>query len=153
MLLLATGIALADPTSAPPALPNFSLPAGSEPTLPPSVHLPKMPTTVLHTDFLVDTNRKGQVTRVRSGTGSSNARFNLMTYGNALQTFIRTPSGGAVAGIFRLDYDYSPTTGAVRRTVTLVRAGGVDPNAIGAVFAMLQDAHRHASPAPGRPAK
>jgi hypothetical protein len=107
-----------------------------------------MPTKALHSVFLVETNRKGQVTRVRSGTGSNDGRFNLMTYGNALQTFIRTPNGNAVAGIFRLTYDYSPATGGVHRSVELVHAGGVDPNALGAVFAMMKNARRHATPSP-----
>jgi hypothetical protein len=149
LFLLAAGAALADPTPAgPTAIPDFSLPPGTGPTLPPSVHLPKMPTTALHTVFVVETNGKGQVTRVRSGTGSNDGRFNLMTYGNALQTFIRTPDGTAVAGVFRLTYDYSPSTSGVARKVELVHAGGVDPNALGAVFVMMKNAHRHATPTP-----
>ena len=152
LFLLAAGAALADPTPASPtAVPDFSLPPGANPTLPPSVHLPKMPTTALHTVFVVETNRKGQVTRVSSGTGSSDGRFNLMTYGNALQTFIRTPEGTAVAGVFRLTYDYSPSTGGVARKVELVHAGGVDPNALGAVFAMMKNSQRHAPTPKPRP--
>jgi hypothetical protein len=150
LVLLAAGAVLADPTptAAPVAVPDFSLPPGTGPTLPPSVHLPKLPTAALQSVFVVETNRKGQVTRVRSGTGSNDGRFNLMTYGNALQTFIRTPDGSAVAGVFRLTYDYSPSTGGVARKVELIHAGGVDPNALGAVFMMMKNAHRHATPAP-----
>jgi hypothetical protein len=150
LFLLAAGAALADPApeATATASPDFSLPAGAVPTMPPSVHLPKMPSTALHSVFVVETNRKGQVTRVRSGTGSDDRRFNLMTYGNALQTFIRTPEGGAVAGVFRLTYDYSPSTGGVARTVELIHAGGVDPNALGAVFVMMKNAQRHATPSP-----
>jgi hypothetical protein len=59
-----------------------------------------------------------------------------MTYGNALQAFIRTPDGSAIAGTYRLTYDYDPKTKLVRRGVGLVRSGGVDPNALGAVDKM-----------------
>ncbi|HEY0799168.1 MAG TPA: hypothetical protein VGD50_08455 [Candidatus Baltobacteraceae bacterium] len=146
-LLLTSLAAFADPTAAPTS-PDFNLPLGA-PTLPPSVRLPKLPGSGLHTMFLVETNKKGQVTRVRSGTGSSDNRFNIVTYGNALQTFIRTPAGNAVAGTFRLDYNYSPSTGHVQRDVTLVTAGGVNPNAEGAVYKMMLLASRHApSPKP-----
>lgn len=89
-----------------------------------------------HTEFTVETNQKGQVTRVRSGKPSPDPAFNAMTYGNALQAFIRTADGHAVAGLFRLTYDYDPTRKRVRRGVALIHAGGVDPKAIGAVDAM-----------------
>jgi len=89
-----------------------------------------------HTEFTVETNQKGQVTRVRSGKPSPDPAFNAMTYGNALQAFIRTADGHAIAGKFRLTYDYDPTTKRVRRGVALIRAGGVDPKALGAVDAM-----------------
>jgi hypothetical protein len=56
-----------------------------------------------------------------------------MTYGNALQAFIRTDTGTAVAGTFRLIYDYDPHRKAVKRSVALLHAGGVNPNAAGAV--------------------
>jgi hypothetical protein len=89
-----------------------------------------------HTEFTVETNEKGQVTRVRSGKPSPDPAFNAMTYGNALQAFIRTADGNAVAGVYRLTYDYSPKSKRVRRGVALIRAGGVDPGALGAVDQM-----------------
>jgi hypothetical protein len=106
---------------------------------------PRMPTQPLHVVLVVETNRKGQVTRVRyNGSKSSNDdTFNAMAYGNALQAFIRTEDGKAVAGTFRLIYDYSPDTQHVHRTVELVAAGGVDPNAISAVQDMAkQNMHK-----------
>lgn len=106
--------------------------------------LPKGP---LHTEFLVETNKLGQVTRVRRGKGSSSLTFNAQTYGNALQTFIRTDDGRAVAGTYRLTYAYDPKTERVHREVALVRAGGVDPNAKGAAADMEEKAMRH-SPRP-----
>jgi hypothetical protein len=120
--------------------------AAAAPTLPPTVRLPKLPTTVLHTEFVVETNKQGQVTRVRRGVGSSNPKFNVMTYGNALQTFIRKENGDAVAGVFRLTYDYSPSTKMVKRSVALIQRGGVNPNAIGAVERMTEIARKHAQP-------
>jgi hypothetical protein len=122
--------------------------AAAPPTLPPSIRMPKLPSSVLHTEFVVETNKKGQVTRVRSGKASSNPRFNLMTYGNALQAFIRTETGRSVPGIFRLTYNYSPETRMVQRSVTLIRRGGVNVNAAGAVDTMKEVAHKHASPTP-----
>jgi hypothetical protein len=91
------------------------------------------PTVPLHTEFVVETNRLGQITRVRSGKESKDLHFNAMTYGNVLQAFIRKPDGTAVAGVYRMTYDYDPTTTNVKRGVSLISAGGVDPNAKGAV--------------------
>lgn len=120
--------------------------AAAAPTLPPSIRLPKLPTSVLHTEFVVEVNKRGQVSRVRSGKGSSNPGFNLKTYGNALQAFIRTQSGHSVPGVFRLTYDYSPTTKNVTRSVVLIRRGGVNVNAPGAAQAMMEASRKHVSP-------
>jgi hypothetical protein len=116
------------------------------PTLPPTIRLPKLPTSVLHTEFIVEVNKKGQVSRVRSGRGSSNTGFNLKTYGNALQAFIRTQNGRSIPGVFRLTYDYSPATKMVTRNVALIRKGGVNVNAPGAAQAMMEASRKHVSP-------
>lgn len=123
---------------------NQRLKAAAAPTLPPNLRLPNAPKAPLRTTFVVEVNKKGQVTRVRSGTSSPDAKFNAMTYGNALQAFIRTASGSVVVGTYRLTYDYSPVSKQVKRGVTLVRRGGVNPNAIGAVDEMAQVNARHA---------
>jgi hypothetical protein len=109
---------------------------------------PKKP---LHVEFTVETNRLGQVARVRTVKPSHDEDFDTKTYGNALQTFIRTPDGHAVAGTFRLTYDYDPKTLRVRRDVALVKAGGVNPNAKGAAESMMEIARRnqHRTPPPG----
>ncbi len=78
--------------------------------------------------------------RVVSANASNGARFNTATRGNALQAFIRRPNGTAVAGVYELNYDYSPKTKDVRRDVQLVHAGGVDPNAKGYVTIVLSKA-------------
>ena len=109
------------------------------------------PTKALHVEFTVETNRMGQVARVRSVKPSHDEDFDTKTYGNALQAFIRTPDGHAVAGTFRLIYDYDPKTLRVRRDVALVKAGGVNPNAKGAADSMMEIARRnqHRTPPPG----
>jgi len=95
---------------------------------------PKIP---LHAELFVDTNKLGQVSHIVSIKPSKDRGFNTQAYGNAAQAFIRTPSGDAVAGLYRLTYDYDPATQKVRRTVELVKAGGVDPDAPG-IVTMLQ---------------
>ncbi len=122
----------------------------------PKALLPKVP---LHTEYVVAINKLGQVTRIVSGKVSKDRTYNLQTYGNALQAFIRTPDGKVVPGRYLLTYDYSPKTTRVHRDVTLVSAGGVDANAEGAVYRMMDDVDKHApkkskpaSPAPPRSA-
>ncbi len=101
-----------------------------------------------HTEYMVDVNKLGQVTRVRSQRASDSATFNAQTYGNALQTFIRTPDGHVVLGVYRLTYDYDPKTERVRRDVSLVHQGGVNPDAKGAAASLMQAAQRQPTPAP-----
>ena len=101
----------------------------------------------LHAAYTVETNKLGQVVRISTSQPSSDANFNQLTRANALQTFIRRPNGTAVAGVYKLTYDYLPKTQAVRRDVVLVHRGGVDPNAKGAVTVQLE--HQH-PPTPAR---
>ena len=111
-----------------------------------------LPKTKLHTEFVVEANKMGQITRVRSGKESPNPTFNAQTYGNALQAFIRTPDGHAIAGTYRLSYDYNPQTGRIRRDVKLLHAGGVNANAIGAANEMMAIARKnHNRPVPKQP--
>jgi hypothetical protein len=105
----------------------------------PNVVMPpnRTPTEPQHTELVVETNKKGEVTRVRAGKGGPDPLFNAMVYGNALQAFIHTSDGGAIAGTYRLTYDYSPDTKKVKRQVELIKEGGVDPDATGAVEEMM----------------
>jgi hypothetical protein len=105
-----------------------------------------LPKVALHSEYIVAVNKLGQVTHVISGKVSKDRTYNLQTYGNAMQAFIRTPDGKAISGSYRLTYDYSPKTARVHREVTLVRAGGVDANAEGAVTRMLADLKKHPQP-------
>lgn len=116
------------------------------------------PKVKLHVELIVEINRLGQVTRVRSIKPSHDQGFDAHTYGNALQAFIRTSDGNVVLGTYRLTYDYDPKTLRIRRDVALVKRGGVDPNAQGAALEMMAIARRsagrnasrnaHATPAP-----
>jgi len=137
-----------------------SAPAWAEPTPAPAATAyridvtklqPKsiLPKNRLHTDFLVEINKKGQVTRVLSGHKSGDVGYDEHTYGNVLQAFIRADDGSVILGKYQLSYDYDPKTTRIRRTVKLVSHGGVNPNAIGAVDDMLKHAHRvPTAPAP-----
>jgi hypothetical protein len=100
-----------------------------------------LPKHVEHTEFVVEINRLGQVTRIRSHRDSDSATFNAQTYGNALQAFIRTPDGHVVLGTYRLTYDFDPKTARVRRDVALVSQGGVDPDAKGAAIELIDKVH------------
>jgi len=76
------------------------------------------PNVPLHAVYTVETNKLGQVVRIVSANASNDARFNTAMRGNALQAFIRRPDGTAVAGVYKLTYDYSPQTKDVRSSPT-----------------------------------
>lgn len=96
------------------------------------------PKVKLHTEFVVEVNKLGQVTRIRSGKSCPDLTYNAQTYGNALQAFIRTPDGDAIPGVYRLTYDYDPKTQRIHRDVALLWAGGVNANAEGAAIQMMK---------------
>ncbi len=146
--LVVSSLALlaAAPSPTSPAAPSPARTAARTAEVPPRANerdarkslVPRTPTTPEHTEFVVEVNRKGQVVKVDSGKESGDPAFNAITYGNVLQAFIRTPDGAAVSGLYRLTYDFNPADKHVRRDVALVRAGGVNPNALGAVDQELQ---------------
>jgi hypothetical protein len=98
--------------------------------------LPKVP---LHGEVFVETNKLGQVSRITSIKPSQDKGFNTEIYGNAAQAFIRTPNGDAVPGLYRLSYDYDPATKKLRRSVDLVKSGGVNPEAPGMVTVLKKN--------------
>ncbi len=106
-----------------------------------------LPKAALHTEILVKTNKLGQVTGAKAVKLSTDHVFNLQTYGNALQTFIRTEDGKAEPGVYKLTYDYNPKTQKIARDVSLVKLGGVDPNARGAALVMMDAAKKEAAAA------
>ncbi|HUY41795.1 MAG TPA: hypothetical protein VMV82_09540 [Candidatus Dormibacteraeota bacterium] len=118
----------------------------------PVPHVPMVhePLVRLHTEFVVEVNRKGQVVRVKSARGCPNPTFNAQTYGNVLQMWIRHPNGTADAGLYRVTYDYDPRARRVTRRVALIRRGGTWANAQGAANDMLDTARREAESASGR---
>jgi hypothetical protein len=102
------------------------------------------PKKVLHVEYTVEVNKLGQVARVRTIKPSHDEAFDAKTYGNVLQTFIRTPDGQVILGTYRMTYDYDPKTMRVHRgEPQLLSRGGVDPNAKGAVDDMLEIARRN----------
>ena len=111
-----------------------------------------LPTKVLHSEFLVETNKLGQVTKIVGGKLSKNGTFDTQTYGNSLQAFIRTPDGKAIPGTYRLTYDYNPKTTRVRRDVRIVKAGGVNVDAPGAAEQMTEKLRKQTPiPLPPKP--
>jgi hypothetical protein len=131
LLALLLPLALAALFVAPASAQNA---AGAQPAKPPQpIPSPSAPATAQHTTFIVTTNKKGQVVTVKGEVKDHDAAFNLMTYGNAVQMFIRTTDGRAIPGRYRVTYDYAPETKDVRRNVALIAADDADANAIGAV--------------------
>ena len=105
-----------------------------------------VPKQAVHSTFVIEVNGKGQVSRVRSRVTSGDRRFDGMTYGNVVQTFVRKPDGSAVPGVYRMTYAFDPKTKNVRRTVVLIAAGGVNPAAESLVDRMAES-NRHAAEA------
>lgn len=116
----------------------------------PRVPLIRLPTVRLHTEFVVEVNRKGQVVRVKSAKGCKNLTFNAQTYGNVLQMWIRHPDGTADVGLYRVMYDYDPHTRRVSRRIAIVRRGGTWGNAEGAANEMIDTARRESEAASGK---
>jgi hypothetical protein len=133
-----------DPEPTPtPALPDL-------PALTPQQMQQLVPKKALHTEILVKTNKLGQVTGAKAVKLSGDHTFNIQTYGNALQAFIRTEDGKAVPGVYKLTYDYDPKSQQISRNVALVKRGGVDPNAEGAALVMMSAAKKEAAAAAAR---
>ena len=123
----------------PPAF--AATPAPKKPVALPAPHLP---TKALHTEFVVEVNKKGQVVRVESGKRSPVPSFNAQTYGNVLQMWVRHPDGTAEVGVYRVTYDYSPVTKKVHRDVALVKSGGNWGDKEGAADQMMDIANKEA---------
>ncbi len=116
----------------------------------PAPHAPivfHLPTVPLHTEVVVEVNKKGQVVRVKSTKPSKYQTFNLQTFGNALQMWIRRPDGTATVGLYRVTYDYNPKTKGVTRHVAIVSAGGNWGNDPGAANVMIEMAKKQAAEA------
>ncbi len=122
--------------------PPGSVPAGAHGL--PAAHLP---TVALHTEVVVEVNKKGQVVRVKSTKPSKMQGFNLETYGNALQMWIRKPDGTSEVGLYRVSYDFDPKTKKVTRRVALVSAGGNWGDEPGAANVMMDMAKKQAAEA------
>ncbi|HTX58959.1 MAG TPA: hypothetical protein VMH02_04715 [Verrucomicrobiae bacterium] len=134
-MLLATGVpALGASTPKPSPTPKITK------GLPP----PSLPNFPIHTAFVVEVNKLGQVVRVKSGTWSKVPMFNTWTYGNALQMWIRHPDGSAEVGLYKVTYDYDPKTKQVKRIPSLISAGGAWGDQEGAANQMIDLARKEA---------
>lgn len=132
------------------ATPLFAATTPKKPVVMPTPILPKVP---LHTEYVVQVNKKGQVVRVTSGVAAKGCKkgqkttdpqactFNAQTYGNVLQMWIRHPDGTAEVGLFKVTFDYSPKTQKVKRQISLVKAGGTWGNQPGAATSMIDKAN------------
>lgn len=138
---LAAAFAMILAVTAAPALAAATPKPGASPVV---IHLPNFP---LHTEVVVEVNKKGQVVRVKSTKPCKVASFNLQTYGNALQMWIRRPDGTAQVGLYRISYDYDPKTQDVTRRISLVSAGGNWANAEGAANVMVDMEKKQAAEA------
>jgi hypothetical protein len=127
-----------------------ALAATTQPSAPPhpaafpSPHLPNIP---LHTEVVVEVNKMGQVVRVKSTKPCKVPTFNVQTFGNAVQMWIRRSDGTAEVGLYRVTYDYDPKTQQVSRHVSLVSAGGSWGNDEGAANKLMDEVKRQAEEA------
>lgn len=106
------------------------------------IHLPKYP---LHSEVVVEVNKKGQVVRIKSVKPSKLLSFNYQTYGNALQMWIRkchtegsSNTCTAEVGLYRVTYDYDPKTTNVTRHVAILSHGGSWGDEPGAATVMME---------------
>ncbi len=126
-------------------LPAFAAtPAPARTAHPVVVPTPRLPTRKLHTEFVVEVNGKGQVVKVKSGKRSDVPSFDAQTYGNVLQMWIRHPDGSAEVGLYKVTYDYNPSTKKVHREVALMKSGGDWGNEQGAALQMMDIANKEA---------
>lgn len=143
MTIAARALALATVVFALSA-PAFAATPTPKPAKYPALHTPTVP---LHTEFVVEVNKKGQVVRVKSGKSSKDKFYNAQTYGNVLQMWIRHPDGTAEVGLYKVTYDYNPSTKKVRRDVSIVSAGGNWGDQQGAADEMIDTANKQAKEA------
>ena len=124
-----------------PAYAATPAPHTAKPTALPTPVLPK---TALHTEFVVQVNKSGQVVGVVKKKGCSYLFFNTQTLGNVLQMWIRHPDGTATVGLYKVSYDYNPKTRKVHRSIALLSAGGNWANKPGAATQMMNVADKEA---------
>lgn len=112
--------------------------------------LPALPKIALHTEVTVEVNKRGQVVRITTTKPCKVNTFNVQTFGNALQMWIRRPDGTAQVGLYRVTYDYNPATKNVARHVSLVKLGGNWGDSPGAATVMIENARKQAEEAQKR---
>lgn len=135
-----------------PLLAATPAPKAKAPHKPVVLPTPVLPKVALHTEYVVEVNKKGQVVRVKSGQSAKGCgkadkhpnqqacTFNAQTYGNVLQMWIRHPDGSAEVGLYQVKYDYNPHSEKVVRSIHLLRPGGSWANQMGAATDMMNKA-------------
>ncbi|HVS46329.1 MAG TPA: hypothetical protein VMS32_06635 [Verrucomicrobiae bacterium] len=116
---------------------TIAVPAMAATTAPRPIPMPILSKKPLHTEFFVEVNKKGQVVRVKAAKPSTDPQYNSHTYGDVLQMWIRHPDGSAEVGLYRVNFDFNPKTRMIRRSVSLVKAGGNWGDAQGAALQMM----------------
>jgi hypothetical protein len=130
-------------TSSPSPKPSAK---ASGPPHPLTLPTPNMPKFKIHSEFTVEVNAKGQVVKVKTAKSPQNVpMFNAWTYGNVLQMWIRHPDGTAEVGLYKVTYDYDPTTKKITRVPSLVSAGGTWGDEQGAADQMIDVARKEAA--------
>jgi hypothetical protein len=141
-------MALATLLLLPLGAPAFGATPAPKPHPIPTPILPKVP---LHTEFVVEVNKLGQVVRVKSGKSCKDLTFNAQTYGNVLQMWVRHPDGSAETGLYKVTYDWNPQRKKVLRQVSLVKVGGDWADKRGAANDMMDIADKEAHKAQQKP--
>lgn len=129
-------------TSSPSPKPSPKASGSAHPVVLPT---PNMPKIKIHTEFTVEVNAKGQVVKVKTAKSQPSVpMYNAWTYGNVLQMWIRHPDGTAEVGLYKVTYDYDPTTKKITRIPSLVSAGGTWGDEEGAANQMIDLARKEA---------
>jgi hypothetical protein len=120
-------------------------PKASAPAHPQPLPTPNMPKIKIHSEFTVEVNAKGQVVKVKTAKSQPSVpMYNAWTYGNVLQMWIRHPDGTAEVGLYKVTYDYDPTTKKITRVPSLVTPGGTWGDEEGAANQMIDVARKEA---------
>jgi hypothetical protein len=143
LVLATTFVAACAPALAATPAPSSKPSASPRPPL--VLPTPNMPKIALHSEFVVEVNAKGQVVRVKTAKGTKIPMFNAWTYGNVLQMWIRHPDGSAEVGLYKVTYDYDPTTKKIARMPSLLTPGGAWGDEEGAANQMIDVAKKEAA--------
>ncbi len=146
LLLATTFLAMCAPALAATPSPKPSPKPSAAAMHPGPLPTPNMQKLKIHTEYTVEVNAKGQVVKVKTAKSPQNVpMFNAWTYGNVLQMWIRHPDGTAEVGLYKVTFDYDPTTKIIKRVPSLLTAGGTWGDEEGAANQMMDVARKEAA--------